>query len=248
MTKAERCEKAVIVLSLAYMACYLPYALILGLRGNLDSQFQHAPASIFVPHFIGMALNFIAIVVTFRDLYLRSFPNPNSKVTWSMLILATGGIGWLVYVFKHALKPRSTTSEINRSNITMPGCVLRLSGPYLELSESIEKAFVPFVMAGHSKRRSPLLHEDITYNHTVSNADNLSTQLTDAEEFIREHLQELVDMRSDRGVERAILDFGWELPENSVFPSLRIPSSLIALCSQSRLEIDVSVYPCDRSK
>jgi hypothetical protein len=59
-------------------------------------------------HFLGMAQNFTALLLTIRDLYLRHFPTENAKLTWLLLILLTGGIGWLIYVFKYAFKPRST--------------------------------------------------------------------------------------------------------------------------------------------
>lgn len=66
-----------------------------------------SPSAILPLHFLGMALNLAALIVTIRDLYLRPFANPNTKLTWLLLILYTGGIGWVVYVFKHALRPRT---------------------------------------------------------------------------------------------------------------------------------------------
>lgn len=68
-----------------------------------------SPLAIFPAHFLGMVLNLAALILTIRDLYLRSFPNPNAKITWLLLILMTGGIGWIVYIFKYALKPRTPT-------------------------------------------------------------------------------------------------------------------------------------------
>lgn len=61
-------------------------------------------------HVAGMVLNGLALVATIRDLYLRPFQNPNSKVTWCLLITSTGGIGWIVYVFRHALRPYDSTA------------------------------------------------------------------------------------------------------------------------------------------
>ena len=57
-------------------------------------------------HIFGMLLNLVAFVLTLRDLYLREFASENAKVTWALLITMTGGVGWLAYIFKHALKPR----------------------------------------------------------------------------------------------------------------------------------------------
>lgn len=94
--------------ALAYMAAYVPYFLVQVVRGIHGVQVS--PEAIFPLHFLGMALNLAALVVTVRDLYLRSFANPNAKLTWLLLILFTGGIGWLVYVFKHAFKPRTANN------------------------------------------------------------------------------------------------------------------------------------------
>jgi len=52
-------------------------------------------------------------LLTLRDLYLRRFDSENAKVTWALLIVMTGGIGWLVYIFKYALKPRPASSGAN---------------------------------------------------------------------------------------------------------------------------------------
>ena len=100
----SRIEKAIVITALVYMAFYIPYFFIQMFR---IEQGIDVPMSAINPfHFLGMALNFAAIIVTIRDLYLRSFPNPNSKLTWLLVILYTGGIGWLVYVFRHAMRPR----------------------------------------------------------------------------------------------------------------------------------------------
>ena len=94
------------ITALAYMAMYIPYFLVQIVRATNGAHVS--PVAIFPLHFLGMALNFAALVVTIRDLYLRSFVNPNAKLTWLLLILVTGGIGWFVYVFKYAFKPRTS--------------------------------------------------------------------------------------------------------------------------------------------
>lgn len=100
-----RTERAIVATALAYTAAYLPYFLMQMARATNGAQVS--PEAISPLHFLGMALNLTALVVTIRDLYLRPFVNPNAKLTWLLLILYTGGIGWLVYVFKHAFKPRT---------------------------------------------------------------------------------------------------------------------------------------------
>lgn len=98
-------ERAIVITALLYMALYVPYFLAQGYRMSQGSNVS--PYAIFPPHFLCMALNFLALVLTIRDLYLRPFADPNRKLTWLLVILLTGGIGWLVYIFRHAMKPRA---------------------------------------------------------------------------------------------------------------------------------------------
>ena len=99
-------EKAIVIAALIHMGVYVPYILVQGYRGANGAAVP--PAAIVPMYITGMALNFVALLFTIKDLYLRPFTNPNSKLTWLLLILLTGGIGWLVYVFKHALWRRPT--------------------------------------------------------------------------------------------------------------------------------------------
>ena len=104
-------ERFFVLVALVYMAIYIPCFLI-AWASMLGSQ---EPGSFFIIlpfHFLGMALNVVALVLTMRDLYLQNFEDENAKLTWALLILMTGGIGWLVYVFKHALKPRDHTEAV----------------------------------------------------------------------------------------------------------------------------------------
>ena len=48
-----------------------------------------------------------AVVLVFRDLYERQFPNPNAKITWVLIMAFTGGIGIVIYALRHAVRPRS---------------------------------------------------------------------------------------------------------------------------------------------
>jgi hypothetical protein len=105
----NRIERAIVLAALFYMLVYIPYFFLQVYR----IEALHADPSLLaiaIPHGIGMFLNFAAIITTFRDLYLRPFPAANDKLTWGLLILMTGGIGWLVYLFRYALKPRNAPS------------------------------------------------------------------------------------------------------------------------------------------
>jgi hypothetical protein len=107
-------ERWIVLWSLGYMILYVPVFLFVAFR----SMGTHGDAILYILpfHFLGMIQNIAAFVLTIRDLYLRPFPHENQKLTWLLLILLTGGIGWLVYVFKYALKPRG-----NRTQSTMMG-------------------------------------------------------------------------------------------------------------------------------
>ena len=99
-------ERAFVLWSLAYMACYVPLSIFVAASGMMDRLWP-----VVLPlHLLGMAQNLVAVVLTIRDLYKRPFPRPNEKLTWGLLIVCTGGVGWVAYVFKHALKTRDPGS------------------------------------------------------------------------------------------------------------------------------------------
>jgi len=94
-------ERTIVIGALINMAIYVPCFFLLFFPAA--NGFSH---TLIAWHIVGMLLNFVVIVLTIRDLYRRRFANPNSKITWCLLICCTGGIGWIVYVFKHAFRPR----------------------------------------------------------------------------------------------------------------------------------------------
>jgi hypothetical protein len=93
---------------IAFLAVFVPCYLLPLQPHDYDPQIM----LIFPLHFLAMLLNLVALVLTIRDLYLRSFPKENTKLTWLLLILMTGGIGWLVYVFKYALRARDSSGAV----------------------------------------------------------------------------------------------------------------------------------------
>ena len=107
-------ERAIVIAALVYMALYIPCFFVQTYR--MSNGVPVSPLAIFPLHFLGMALNFVALILTIRDLYLRPFANANSKLTWLLLILCTGGVGWLVYVFRHALRPRNSLNARNETD------------------------------------------------------------------------------------------------------------------------------------
>lgn len=90
----SRLEKAFVIFYWLYMAIYIPCFFMLVERHF----FQILPF-----HFLGMFLGLVLLIIVFRDLYRRDFPDPNTKVTWTILML----LFWpsiLVYLYKHAFR------------------------------------------------------------------------------------------------------------------------------------------------
>ena len=77
-------EKVFVLWTLGYLAVYMVVYFTASLTWSDRAVFALLPF-----HFLGMAQNFIALTLTIRDLYKRPFPDPNSKVTWTLLILCT---------------------------------------------------------------------------------------------------------------------------------------------------------------
>lgn len=99
-------ERLIVLGALMYMALYIPFFAYGCYAAATDSMNERLWIILVPLHIIGMILNLIALIVTIRDVYLRPFRHENDKLTWILVILFTGGIGWIVYIFRHALKPR----------------------------------------------------------------------------------------------------------------------------------------------
>ena len=89
---------------LVYSLIHIPCLAWADAIGSDDDPFVR---TVFVSHFVWAGLLIAAYVIAIRDLYRRCFPNPNSKVTWALLILLTSGIGLVVYLVKHGFRPRT---------------------------------------------------------------------------------------------------------------------------------------------
>lgn len=99
-------EKSFVVFYWAYMLIYVCAVAALAVTGAIDRLFL-----VIMPfHFFGMFLGVPLLIVVFRDIYKRDFPNPNTKVTWTILILLL----WpsiLVYLYKHGFRPRPVLGQ-----------------------------------------------------------------------------------------------------------------------------------------
>ncbi|MFO1006338.1 MAG: hypothetical protein U0929_10300 [Planctomycetaceae bacterium] len=101
----NRWEKSYIIFYCIYMILYLCVVFIGLIRsGDIDPMTFH----IILPfHLLGMAMGILLYIIVIRDIYLRSFPNPNTKVTWTILVL----MFWpsiFAYLYKNGFRSRET--------------------------------------------------------------------------------------------------------------------------------------------
>lgn len=93
----SRGEKAFLLFYAAYVLVYIPCFFLL----VADHFWQIMPF-----HLLGTALGIPVLIIVFRDLYIRQFPNPNTKVTWGILVLVLPP-SIIVYLYKHGFRPRT---------------------------------------------------------------------------------------------------------------------------------------------
>ena len=96
----NRYEKAFMVFYWLYMLAYVLCFFLL---------FPRYPDYTTLFQVFGMVPGVAMLIIVFRDLYKRHFPNPNSKITWTILILAF----WpsiLVYLCKYGFHPRESSA------------------------------------------------------------------------------------------------------------------------------------------
>ena len=92
----NRAEKVFVIFYWAYILAYIPCFFLLA----SNHFFAILPFHVF-----GMAIGIPMLIIVFRDVYKRTFPNPNTKVTWTILML----LMWpsiLVYLCKYGFRPR----------------------------------------------------------------------------------------------------------------------------------------------
>jgi hypothetical protein len=144
-----RFERAFVLWSLVYLVVYGFVFTVVAVRQ--DERFD----SLIPFHILGMVQNFAAFLLTIRDLYRRDFSNPNSKLTWLLMMFFTGGIGWFVYLYLHGLRPRPSLAEMKAG---AAGSISPIAEPTMEsnfvrqspasMGMSIQRAFaIPGVTA-----------------------------------------------------------------------------------------------------
>ena len=133
-------------------------------------------------------------------------------------------------------------------------CSLRITGPYLKLSASLNNSFIELQEAFASRKDrecgKTTESDSATYLYSISKADykHVPTQISDAVHFLSQHQGDLKELLSRDGVEQAILDFAWDFPQDSLGQFNRFPLTLIERCAELHIEIEVSVYGISAEK
>jgi len=130
----------------------------------------------------------------------------------------------------------------------MMSTVLRISGPYEQLRQSMLEAPFEFVesVASRKERERGESPDDgtATFNFTVSesNGDRVPAQIKESALFLSENAETLSEIRKLPGVDCLCLDFSWYFPRTSAGQYNRLPHSLLRICATLGIDIEVSVY------
>jgi hypothetical protein len=92
----NRGEKIFVFFYAAYILAYIPCFFLF-----VEDYFW----TIIPFHFLGMALGIALLIIVFRDLYKRHYLNPNTKVTWAILMLVISP-SIIFYLYMHGFHPR----------------------------------------------------------------------------------------------------------------------------------------------
>ena len=97
----NRIEKGFSIFYWTYLLLYIGCFILLAATGWME----HAFPLVIPFHVLGMLLGLVMLFVVIRDIYKRDFPDPNTKVTWTILILMFMP-SILVYLYQHGFRPR----------------------------------------------------------------------------------------------------------------------------------------------
>ena len=95
-----RWEKTLSIVTFAYVIGYMVFFFSVVMRRETE------PIDLLPWHLLGMGCSFTLMVTIIRDIYLRSFPNPNSKINWVLAVIFL----WPIipyYLWKYGFRPRN---------------------------------------------------------------------------------------------------------------------------------------------
>ena len=97
-----RWERVLCVLCLLYIVGYGIFFFTVVWRGSAFEE------PIVLPlHFLGMVLSFTLVALILRDIYKRSFPDANAKVTWALLVVFANIFAIPFYLWKYGFRTRN---------------------------------------------------------------------------------------------------------------------------------------------
>jgi hypothetical protein len=104
-TVMTRTEKVLSTLCFLYVISYMVFFFIYASGPSSES------LMILPLHLLAMLLSLVLIVLVVRDILKRDFPNPNTKVFWTLAVI------WLwpiipYYLWRHGFRPRSSARVV----------------------------------------------------------------------------------------------------------------------------------------
>jgi hypothetical protein len=98
-----RWERVVTVICFVYVVVYGAYFMSLVTSANFrNAEYPLMPSL----HLLGMALSLLMVILVIRDILRRSFPDPNAKVAWALLVVFGNVIAIPIYLWKYGFRPR----------------------------------------------------------------------------------------------------------------------------------------------
>ena len=126
----------------------------------------------------------------------------------------------------------------------MAGCVLRLCGTTFRINEFLlGSVLVPCKVwhVGDQTRPGRPASTSAGFNVTVSEADDLPSQVADAIEFLRRNHADLLRLSNMPSVDALVLDFG--IPRRDVVGQFdEFPVALVRAAGELRMSLALSQY------
>ena len=143
----------------------------------------------------------------------------------------------------------NAVGERNRYSLqveVMPA-VLRISGPYEQLGQSmlgVPFSFVESIASRRKRERGQSADGIATFNLTISESegDRVPAQIEESSLFLSQNKDAIKDLQDLPGVENLCVDFSWDFPSTSIGQYNRFPCSFAKLCGLLGIDIEVSVY------
>ena len=136
------------------------------------------------------------------------------------------------------------TVEVPARKLSMPGCVLRVSGENFMVNDYLaDSSLQPYSVhqrgeIGRRSRRFP--HSGLSLDVSTANGD-FKTEVADAIQFLSTHEAELLRLRNFPGVTDMRLDFGYYRRDVAAQFNY-LPPDLIARAGRLAIGIELSLY------